>query len=709
MRGYLQPIALAVLLSLVLLGCQGRSPQTFDIAATEEAGQAGKPPPRCVAMEALVADITAEPVPAGVDAGVYTQLKAQLIKDLRERGVSKLTSTPPSGEGNQVDDLKLYGDQATGFTLEWTYKNLGDLNLDGLVSASDLTPVGQHFDETCDGDNWPTACRADGNNDGAVTISDITSIGQNYLTHCAGYNVYGCDSAAGPWVMYGGASPPPTPVPGIKVFNYSVPGGSHWYYQVRPFNADGVEGIPSLVSSPTLLPPRVMLGNDDISISAVIDPAGTELEADLGSPDQHVKFTFPPGAVLEPLSIGIGTNDGSYTPYSGELKSPIVALGLSDEVSLKEPVTIEVKFDRNDLTKVIVPFIVDSEGQTHLIDLLEMKSPEFTAVFETWHLKGHLLWLVQDTVAAQAVQPGGMRSTGFTPKYDGFWISKGPDTWWSGNTALGMVAFANWYYCAGKTWSEGNFYPRFRTSTGPPNHHYCQEIISVRANTAIIKEWPSYWYNYVEPLLDLNDAQRFAAVVNGLANTGHPVLMRLYHGYSGYYSVLATGYDNEGIYIYDPYKPYYEYYIHLDPVTKEFDPYEGRTQVYYCGPGALWVNEPYQNILDDAKQEFGDSKYAVVQVTSHGTGQMVSPGDLIIAGHVESPFLLVEKLLVMVGGEFTWVAVPPDGNFSANLPIVPGWNYFSFEAYSSTYDNEEVELFTTLDIDEFRLYGVELP
>jgi len=123
-----------------------------------------------------------------------------------------------SGEANAVFDLDAVlidpdgegPDPPTGVLLSWTESAIGDYNRDGLVSVSDLTPIGQQFegavayrdpppfgiehwpegDPDADGTlNWYLA-RVDGNRDGLVHIHDLTPIAQHWNERLDGYRVY---------------------------------------------------------------------------------------------------------------------------------------------------------------------------------------------------------------------------------------------------------------------------------------------------------------------------------------------------------------------------------------------------------------------------------------------------------------------------------------------------------------------------------------
>ena len=97
--------------------------------------------------------------------------------------------------GVPVADLSavpLSWDSETG-TLTWDYYHQGDYNQDGLVTVSDLTPLGVHYDTAGPFDKATAISCVDGNRDGYITVSDITPIGANYDSQVSGYYVFASD------------------------------------------------------------------------------------------------------------------------------------------------------------------------------------------------------------------------------------------------------------------------------------------------------------------------------------------------------------------------------------------------------------------------------------------------------------------------------------------------------------------------------------
>ena len=164
---------------------------------------------------ALSVQPVAGPVPS---AG---ELADRLASELARLGVDPLRAPgqAPSGEANRVFDLQaeVIPGEAAGtavpnqLRLAWTEVLVGDYNQDGVVNASDLTPIGQYYaatvayddpglhdgfaywpvgDPTGDGArNWRLA-RVDGNRNGLIDIADITTIAQHWQEASSGYRIY---------------------------------------------------------------------------------------------------------------------------------------------------------------------------------------------------------------------------------------------------------------------------------------------------------------------------------------------------------------------------------------------------------------------------------------------------------------------------------------------------------------------------------------
>jgi PKD repeat protein len=279
--GYRVFLATLCALLLAALGCAG----TSSVSGGDGEGLAGSTP----GMPGGAADAPAarvdEPgalsslaVPEGVEPELWNMLTTELSRVLAERDASgKLASAPPMGEASAT----VLSYNASASTLSWRYYSNGDYNQDGLVSISDLTPLGQHYGESSplSGDQPfpPDSLGAviDGNGDGIINISDITQIGQNYGVRVDGYRIYAAEvthpypvepaepNREGAMLLTTVDMDAGSTIPGERRRFYSqvVPTEEKQYYWVRPYHgyADGVASNLVEVLVPPNQPPEAVL------------------------------------------------------------------------------------------------------------------------------------------------------------------------------------------------------------------------------------------------------------------------------------------------------------------------------------------------------------------------------------------------------------------------------------------------------------------
>ena len=157
--------------------------------------------------------------PGDTTAGIQAaspgaELQELLVRELAALGktVSDTETGLALGPDNIVFDLAATPVN-NSVNLQWTERIAGDYNQDGLVSAEDLTPLGQFFGQTVEyepaaehggfsrwpaGDpadggegalNWRKA-RIDGDGNGLIGIGDITMLAQHWQERGGGYAVY---------------------------------------------------------------------------------------------------------------------------------------------------------------------------------------------------------------------------------------------------------------------------------------------------------------------------------------------------------------------------------------------------------------------------------------------------------------------------------------------------------------------------------------
>ncbi len=117
------------------------------------------------------------------------QLATITFRNTPFSGVRNASSTP-SGASNTVDDLELVQNGGSD-ELTWTEKNAGDYNIDGVVSAQDLTPIGVSFGQQVATGANPAILRiVDGSGDGTINVQDLTTIGVNFGHKITGYMLF---------------------------------------------------------------------------------------------------------------------------------------------------------------------------------------------------------------------------------------------------------------------------------------------------------------------------------------------------------------------------------------------------------------------------------------------------------------------------------------------------------------------------------------
>jgi PKD repeat protein len=292
-RGILRVIAVALLLACAACGGHG-SGTALSVPPDQSALQSDS---QCPELQKALAELDALAIPPGVDAALFAQLKAELGKLLRGKADLKQAASAPISARSKVNDLGIAGSGGNArFT--WTHRNEGDFNQDGIVSVSDLTPLGIHFGKNTGSADWTEARVADGNGDGQVAISDLVSIGANFGLRVEGYQLQYSDTGAdGTW---GG----PENVP-FTESRPAVGGGPRWFSEDFTSEPDGFfrlvpyDGTEGGVASDSVQYPHnyYEVENNDQPVDADSLPA----------------FPFPGPLVDGSLGAGL-----SYGDYDGD-------------------------------------------------------------------------------------------------------------------------------------------------------------------------------------------------------------------------------------------------------------------------------------------------------------------------------------------------------------------------------------------------------
>jgi outer membrane protein assembly factor BamB len=218
-----------------------------------------------LALDAVLRDIDAYPVPKGVSAETWAMLATELKKLLVARSVDgKTLSIAPTGNLCKVTDLAAVSNPAgTQATVTWTEALAGDCNNDGEVSIADLQPIAAHYGESSSGPGSP-AYLADADESGEVGITDLQPIAADYSMHIEGYEVWRghYNGASTDWeatfrpnvgnpanTSFSADRPSPAPVSTRPTYTYlddisALADKTTVRYKVVPFG-DGVGGVES--------------------------------------------------------------------------------------------------------------------------------------------------------------------------------------------------------------------------------------------------------------------------------------------------------------------------------------------------------------------------------------------------------------------------------------------------------------------------------
>ncbi|MCC7479159.1 hypothetical protein IT575_11960 [bacterium] len=199
-------------------------------------------------------------------------------------------SIPPVGTSNIITDLVVEDLGSGSVGLSWIERNTGDYNFDGLVSVTDLTPIGIFFQSSIfrnlDSSPLRTEYWVDGNGDGLITVGDLTPIGQNYQANVSKY--YISRNGGAPIEVLRSQVTPRTGLP--PAYNIAVTGTPTDSFVVSAVDSQGNIGADSS-------------GNTAVDLRATLTITG----ADLFNLDGNGSGAFGPGKfssrVIAPIDV----------------------------------------------------------------------------------------------------------------------------------------------------------------------------------------------------------------------------------------------------------------------------------------------------------------------------------------------------------------------------------------------------------------------
>lgn len=271
-------ILLALIPMIALSCCAGNAPRAAALRALMA-------PAHAQTLDSAVKELGALKPPVGAQAGVFEQLRDELMRQLNARGVSKFTSTPPSGDANRVNDLGITSNGDGTYTLLWSYYNRGDYDQNGSVGVTDITPIAMHFGEAVPSFN-PDAIQYVIHPNSApgekVCVADVTPIAMNFGVDCAKYEVQGAP-ATGDFspihvVMMDDAYNTEN---GRAKFGYSFSIGANRRFRVVPMDSANIAGVESNEASvnptaPSIVSVQPLTGDKNAPLSLVAVVNGTQ-------------------------------------------------------------------------------------------------------------------------------------------------------------------------------------------------------------------------------------------------------------------------------------------------------------------------------------------------------------------------------------------------------------------------------------------------
>ncbi|MCD6119853.1 PKD domain-containing protein [bacterium] len=239
----------AILLSIVLLSACSANKAKDLSSSTSIVGTTADPAFGRIDLD----ETSATGVPPGAndpesEEELLARLRDALEKAIEESGADKRVAAAPQDKYGYVADLTF--DEETNI-LTWSYMNLGDYNLDGEVSLSDIRPIAIHYGvKPNDGiGNDARESWIDGDNSGEIGISDIAIIAANYLSNVSGYTILTSDDPAGDFESIGSIAFEDAVFDYPPRFQLTLPKDACAFVRVAPIDSDGTAGEESIIVS----------------------------------------------------------------------------------------------------------------------------------------------------------------------------------------------------------------------------------------------------------------------------------------------------------------------------------------------------------------------------------------------------------------------------------------------------------------------------
>ncbi|KAF0095908.1 MAG: hypothetical protein E1N59_684 [Puniceicoccaceae bacterium 5H] len=400
--------------------------------------------------------------------------------------------------------------------------------------------------------------------------------------------------------------------------------------------------------------------------SSTMGPQGGSLTIDTGEL-AGVTLDVPAGALPDERTITLGYIDADIRPNVGTASGRIISIDADGLTHFEEPLAVTIPFNaEQDI--IAVPYYVDEGGLLQACQVVDVDEANGTLTYETFHASVFTDFLVSlyDLIFGQDYQPG----------VNGFQVVNTGSSYNPGGECFGMAAFAQWYY----RHDHGDLYHSYMgTYSGDGNQSVRgQNIIATRAHTALTQKWSSY-VPRVQQTAALSDQQLYATITNVIANTDAPTILYLARPGAAH-AVLAYDFDADGkVYINDPNVPGAANFITYNDSTHVLTNYQSYTTTGHIGSGSF-TYESFQNIYQDAEDNFSGSGLAQVAIINYTDGDTVTDRNITLTGNIQSGQALIEKLTVMLNGTVAYsTGVDQNGDFTVAVNLVEGLNELTFK------------------------------
>ena len=276
-----------LIIAALLAGCAGDRPAKVE-------------PRDATWLQSQLAELKAMQCPQGCDPALWADLKTSLQHTIEQRLDGKQPSSPP------VTDLARPHIELNpaGPALSWWLVSPGDYNQDGVVSVSDLTPLGVALGEHVNQNPVSFAVAdtlIDGDRNGEINISDLTPLGANLGNSITEWRLYeAADLSAYPASAGDASTLAPVEVRALtdsqaspptyrRQYIPNAPIDSSKYYWVRGADATG-EGIASIAVGGGNLPPVIGLATPDGF--SVVPPGSLHFDASGSTDPEGQDLTF---------------------------------------------------------------------------------------------------------------------------------------------------------------------------------------------------------------------------------------------------------------------------------------------------------------------------------------------------------------------------------------------------------------------------------